>query len=35
MRRLLKLVLVNGYCYGFLPARFVAWCFRLFQLSAV
>ena len=35
MRRLLKRVLIRGYCHGLLPARFVAWAFRVFDLKAV
>jgi hypothetical protein len=35
MRTLLKRVLVSGYCYGLLPARFVAWGFRTFSLEAL
>lgn len=35
MRRLLKRVLVSGYCYGILPARVVVGSFRLFRLAAL
>ena len=30
----MKSLLIDGYCHGYLPAGFVAWAFRAFDLSA-
>ena len=35
MRRWLKIVLIEIYCRGLLPARFVAFVFRHFDLRGV
>lgn len=35
MRARMKSLLIDGYCHGYLPARFVAWAFRVFDLGAV
>ena len=32
MRTVVKRCLMTGYCYGVLPAKFVTWCFKTFEL---
>lgn len=33
MRTAIKRFLMTAYCYGYLPAAVVAWCFRVFRLK--
>ena len=33
MRTAIKRFLMTAYCYGYLPAAVVVWCFRVFRLK--
>ena len=33
MRTAIKRFVMTAYCYGYLPAAVVVWCFRVFRLK--